>query len=108
VPVRPPHVEPWAEPVWHLYAVEVAARDEVRAVLAAYGIATGVHYPVPIHRQPAYAHLGHRSGAFPAAERSAERVLSLPMFPELRDDQIDRVVHALRAATERSRPWNER
>jgi dTDP-3-amino-3,4,6-trideoxy-alpha-D-glucose transaminase len=101
-PVRLPHIEPWAEPVWHLYAIEVARRDEVRSLLADRGIATGIHYPVPIHRQPAYAHLGRRRGAFPAAERSAARVLSLPMFPELDDGRIDRVIEAVRAATERS------
>ena len=66
------------------------------------GIATGVHYPTPIHLQPAYAHLGHGPGAFPEAERSAARVLSLPMYPELTDAQVDRVVDGLLDATERS------
>jgi dTDP-3-amino-3,4,6-trideoxy-alpha-D-glucose transaminase len=61
------------------------------------GIETGVHYPTPIHRQPAYAHLGHGIGAFPEAECSAARVLSLPMYPELSDAQVDRVAEALLA-----------
>jgi dTDP-3-amino-3,4,6-trideoxy-alpha-D-glucose transaminase len=108
VPVRVPHVEPWAEPVWHLYAVEVADRDAVREELAAGGIATGVHYPVPIHRQPAYAHLGLRRGACPAAERSAARVLSLPMFPQMTEEQVQRVVAAVRAVTGRRQGWNGR
>lgn len=98
--VRLPYTAPWAEPVWHLYPVEVDGRDAVRARMREMGVATAVHYPTPIHRQPAYAHLGHGPGAFPEAEHSAGRTLSLPMFPELVDAQIDRVVAALRAATE--------
>ena len=59
-----------------------------------------MHYPTPIHLQPAYAHLGHRIGAFPEAESSANRVLSLPMYPELSDAQVDRVAEALLAVVE--------
>ena len=81
--IRLPCTEPWAEPVWHQYAIEVEERDRVRAALRERGIATGVHYPTPIHLQPAYAHLGLGRGAFPEAERSCARVLSLPMYPEL-------------------------
>jgi dTDP-4-amino-4,6-dideoxygalactose transaminase len=101
--IRLPYTAPWAEPVWHLYAVEVDDRDAVRPRMREMGVATGVHYPTAIHRQPAYAHLGHGPGAFPEAERSAARTLSLPMFPELADAQVDRVVEALRAATEGQR-----
>ena len=95
--VRLPYTAPWAEPVWHLYPVEVAHRDVVRERLRKFGIETGVHYPTPIHLQPAYAHLGHGIGAFPEAECSAARVLSLPMYPELSDAQVDRVAEALLA-----------
>jgi dTDP-4-amino-4,6-dideoxygalactose transaminase len=98
--LRLPYTAPWAEPVWHLYAVEVDDRDAVRARLLEMGVATGVHYPTPIHLQPAYAHLGHRRGDFPAAEGSAAATLSLPVFPEISDAQVDRVVESLRAATE--------
>jgi dTDP-4-amino-4,6-dideoxygalactose transaminase len=97
--IRLPATEPWAEPVWHVYAVEVARRDTVRAKLEDMGVTTGLHYPTPIHRQPAYAHLGHGPGSFPEAEGSAARVLSLPIFPELADSQVDRVVDGLVAAT---------
>lgn len=90
-----PYTAPWAEPAWHLYAVELAHRDVVRERLTDLGIETAVHYPTPIHLQPAYAHLGHRIGAFPNAESSANRVLSLPMYPELSDAQADRVAEAL-------------
>jgi dTDP-3-amino-3,4,6-trideoxy-alpha-D-glucose transaminase len=99
-PIRVPYTAPWAEPVWHLYAVEVDDRDAVRARLQAMGIATAVHYPSPIHLQPAYTHLGHPPGTFPEAERNAARTLSLPMFPELSDEQVDHTVEAVRAATE--------
>jgi dTDP-3-amino-3,4,6-trideoxy-alpha-D-glucose transaminase len=98
--IRLPYTAPWAEPVWHLFPVEVAHRDAVRARLGEMGVATGVHYPAPIHLQPAYTHLGRGPSAFPEAERSAARVLSLPMYPELSDAQVDRVAECLRAATE--------
>ena len=93
--VRLPCTEPWAEPVWHQYAVEIEDRDAVRAALRERGIGTGVHYPTPIHLQPAYAQLGHGRGAFPEAEWSSARVLSLPMYPELTRADVDRVVAGL-------------
>ncbi|WP_028061419.1 DegT/DnrJ/EryC1/StrS family aminotransferase [Candidatus Solirubrobacter pratensis] len=98
--VRLPYTAPWAEPVWHLYPVEVDHRGAVRTRLDRMGIATGVHYPSPIHLQPAYMQLGRGAGTFPEAERSAARVLSLPMYPELPDAHIDRVAQALLAAME--------
>jgi dTDP-4-amino-4,6-dideoxygalactose transaminase len=81
--------------VYHLYVIEVDHRERVIATLRERGIQTGIHYPVPIHLQPAYADLGLSRGAFPRTERSAERVLSLPMFPELTEEQIDLVADAL-------------
>lgn len=73
----------YAEPVWHLYVVQVADRDALARHLAAHGIGTGVHYPVPIHLQPAYGDLGHQRGDFPFSEHAAGRILSLPMYAEL-------------------------
>jgi len=84
--------------VYHLYVVEVERRERVAAALHERGVATGIHYPIPIHLQPAYADLGLSRGAFPRTERSAERILSLPMFPELTERQIDLVVDALASA----------
>lgn len=98
--IRQPHTASWAQPVWHLYAIEVDHRDMLRARLQDAGVATGVHYPTPIHLQPAYTQLGRGPGTFPVAERSAARTLSLPMFPELSDAQVDRIVATLRAALE--------
>ena len=86
--------------VYHLFVVRlrVAARETVMQRLAAAGIQTIVHYPVPIHLQPAYADLGHGPGAFPAAEEAARTVLSLPMFPEMTREQCAGVGEALRGA----------
>lgn len=81
--------------VYHLYVIEIENRDQVAAALRERGIATGIHYPIPIHLQPAYADLGLGHGAFPRTERSAQRLLSLPMFPELTDEQIALVVDGL-------------
>jgi dTDP-4-amino-4,6-dideoxygalactose transaminase len=85
----------YARHVYHLYVVESEARDELQKHLAAAGVQTGIHYPVPIHLQPAYASLGHRAGDFPEAERQSARVLSLPMFAELTDEQIASVVDSV-------------
>jgi dTDP-4-amino-4,6-dideoxygalactose transaminase len=84
--------------VYHLYVVEVDDRAHVQGTLAQRGIATGIHYPVPIHLQPAYADLGRPRGSFARTEHSAERILSLPMFAELTEAQIDLVVSALESA----------
>ena len=92
-----PREMPYARHVYHLYVVQTEARDALQKHLAAAGVQTGIHYPVPIHLQPAYAALGHRAGDFPMAERQAARVLSLPMFAELTGEQIERVVGAVRA-----------
>lgn len=83
--------------VWHLYVIETEDRDELGRRLAEQGIATGVHYPIPLHLQPAYQHLGYAAGAFPVTERVAARILSLPMFPELTDEQITLVADAVHA-----------
>ncbi len=91
----PPRPEEEEGHVYHLYVIEVENRAQVQAALAERGIATGIHYPIPIHLQPAYAELGLGRGTYERAERSADRVLSLPMFPELGKEQIDAVVDAL-------------
>lgn len=78
-----PFVPEWADPAWHLYVVEVERRDEVQRELAARGIGSLIHYPIPPHRQQAYAKAGFAKGSLPIAERLAGRVLSLPMGPQL-------------------------
>ena len=83
--------------VYHLYVVQSNRRDELMAHLANQGIATGIHYPAPLHLQPAFAFMGHRTGDFPVSEKLCNSVLSLPMYPELDDRQVARVVAAIRA-----------
>lgn len=77
----------YAHHVYHVYAVQSDNRDKLQKQLAAAGIQTGVHYPIPIHLQPAYGLLGYTPGDLPATEQLSERVLSLPMFPELSHEQ---------------------
>ena len=93
---------PYATHVYHLYTVRCAQRDRLREALRGSQIETGVHYPIPVHLQPAYADARYGIGAFPESERAATEVLSLPMFPEMTDSQILTVADAVgRAAIER-------
>jgi dTDP-4-amino-4,6-dideoxygalactose transaminase len=98
--VRVPAVRPGNEDVWHLYVVQVEARDRVMAELGAAGIGVGIHYPTIVPMTAAYAGLGHRSGEFPVAEAAAARILSLPMFPHLTAEQQGAVADALRAVVQ--------
>jgi len=86
------------EHIYHLYVVELDERDRVQERLRQAQIDTGIHYPVPVHLQEACQALGHRAGDFPVTERAAQRILSLPMYPELTDGQIDYVSDTLLAA----------
>ncbi|WP_046865774.1 DegT/DnrJ/EryC1/StrS family aminotransferase [Microvirga massiliensis] len=81
--------------VYHVYAVRVRERDQVRGRLSELGVATGIHYPRPVHLQPAYAGLGYRSGDFAVSEKFAAETLSLPLFPEMTGQQVAQVVEAL-------------
>jgi dTDP-4-amino-4,6-dideoxygalactose transaminase len=94
--VRLPELVAGAEPVHHLYVISAEDRDDLRKHLAAQDIASGIHYPIPLHLQPAYRHLGHARGDFPIAEQLADSIVSLPCYPELADADIDRVVDAVR------------
>lgn len=104
VDVTRPVTLPGNEHVWHIYCVRIpgdgtpARRDRVLARLNAAGVGAGIHYPVPVHRTPAFADLGHPAGAFPRAERIASELLSLPIYPQIRADQQEAVVAALIAA----------
>lgn len=83
--------------VFHLYVVRHPRRDALKDFLTERGIGVGIHYPLPIHLQPAYASLGYTLGAFPVTEQLAPEILSLPMYAELTDDQITRIADAVRA-----------
>jgi dTDP-4-amino-4,6-dideoxygalactose transaminase len=81
--------------VWHLFVALHPRRDGIRQVLEDRGVQTGLHYPIPVHLQGAYEHLGHRAGDFPVSERVARECFSLPIFPEMTDRQQDRVIETL-------------
>lgn len=93
-----PKVPNWAEPVWHLYVVRSQKRKEIEARLTAAGIGTLIHYPIPPHMQTAYADLKIAPGALPLARQLASEVLSLPIGPQLSNDDAAAVIAALRAA----------
>ena len=99
--IRPVRLEK-AVHVYHLYVIQVDGRDHVQESLRARGVATGIHYPIPIHLQEACAHLGYRRGQFPVSERAAGRILSLPMYPEMTRAQREHVVSALHQAVSQS------
>ena len=93
-----PPVAEGSEPVWHLFTVQTADPAGLGAKLAERGVGTGRHYPDPVHLSPAYRHLGYAQGAFPVAEQVASRTLSLPIFPGIREEQLEHVVNAVRGA----------
>jgi len=93
--VMPPLAPEGYEHVFHQYTIRVEHRDALQKFLAERKIGNAIYYPVPLHLQPIYASLGHKPGDFPHAERAAQEVLSLPMYPELRGEQIARVANAL-------------
>ncbi len=95
-PLRLPREPGYAESAWHLYTVRHPSRDGLKKFLDDNGIGNAVHYPMPLHLQKVYAHLGHKPGDFPVAEKAAGEVLSLPMYAELTDEQIQRVVSAVK------------
>ena len=94
-PVVAPYVPVWAEPVWHLYVVCVPNRSAIQKRLQQAGVASGVHYPIPLHQQPAYRALGYKRGDFPHAERASVEVLSLPLYAELPAEQLQAIVTTL-------------
>jgi dTDP-4-amino-4,6-dideoxygalactose transaminase len=92
----PPIQAPYAEHVYHVYAIRVQERDKLMQLLGGKGIGCGIHYPVPVHRQEAYSSLGYGTGSFPVAERTADEFVSLPMFPELTPAQVNRVAETVK------------
>jgi dTDP-4-amino-4,6-dideoxygalactose transaminase len=87
----------WTKAVYHLYVIRTKQREELQRHLSDAGIASGLHYPLPLHLQKAYKALGYKEGDFPISERVAKEILSLPMYPELTADQIDAVCHEIKA-----------
>jgi dTDP-4-amino-4,6-dideoxygalactose transaminase len=92
-----PQEASWGRSVYHLYVVQVADREGLMAYLNTQNIGTGIHYPIPLHLQNAYLHLGYKEGDFPVTERVAKQIVSLPMFPQMTSTQRERVAHEVRA-----------
>ena len=91
-----PYTHPRAQHVFHQYVIRAPRRDELRAYLSERGIGSEIYYPLPLHLQEALASLGYKRGEFPETERAAGEVLALPIYPELREDEVETVVDAIR------------
>ncbi len=91
-----PVVRPWGTHVYCYYVVQVPQRDQFRKALEQEGIATNIHYPTPIHLQPACVPYGYKRGMLPITEAMAERIVSLPMYPELTEEQLQLVINAVK------------
>ena len=102
--VERPAEMPWARHVYHVYTLRADDRDGLQAALQAEGIQTGIHYPVPVHLQPAYADLGYGRGAFPRSEAAAAQVLSLPLYPELSSAAVAEVAGVVKKAVANRTP----
>jgi dTDP-4-amino-4,6-dideoxygalactose transaminase len=95
-PLQLPAEPEGLQSAWHLYVVRHPRRDELKKHLEANHIGCALHYPLPLHLQKAYAHLGYKEGDFPVAEKAARECLSLPIYPELTDPQIQRVSEVIK------------
>jgi len=91
-----PYTDPRAEHVFHQYVIRAPRRDDLRAYLSEHKIGSEIFYPLPLHLQESLKSLGYKQGDFPVSERAATEVLALPIFPELRDDEVETVVEAIR------------
>jgi dTDP-4-amino-4,6-dideoxygalactose transaminase len=96
-PLQLPREAAWAESARHVYVVRHPRRDELKKHLEANGVGCALHYPLPLHLQKCYASLGHKAGDFPVAEKAARECLSLPMYPELTDKQVQRVADVIKS-----------
>ena len=94
--VCPPRTDPANEHIWHQYTIRAERRDELMAHLKARGIGCAIYYPLPLHLQPCFAHLGYTRGSLPVTEAAMDSVLSLPIFAELTTAQIDEVIAGIR------------
>jgi len=95
--VTVPFIDPSNESIFNQYTLRVQQRDALQAYLKERGIGSAIYYPLPLHLQPCFAYLGYKTGAFPESERAANEVLSLPIYPELTQAQLDQVVEAVRS-----------
>lgn len=96
LPVILPDEAPWARHVYHLYVIRSKERDALRQYLSDHGVSTLIHYPTPIHLQKVYESLGYKKGSFPNAESLAQEIISLPMYPTLKEDEVAYVAQCIR------------
>jgi len=96
LPIRLPEAASWAHTVYHLYVIRTQNRDELKQYLKEQDIETGIHYPIPLHLQPAYKYLGYKKGDFAKSEQAAQEILSLPLYPELNIQQIKFIANSLK------------
>jgi dTDP-4-amino-4,6-dideoxygalactose transaminase len=96
-----PYEPGWSKAVYHLFVIRVADREQLRDTLGAARIGTGIHYPIPLHLQKAYATFRYKRGDFPVTERVAAEILSLPMFPELTEEMQVRIAEQTAACVSR-------
>lgn len=94
--LRTPVIDPANVSIYNQYTLRVARRDALQAHLRAKGIGNSIYYPLPLHLQPCFAHLGYSEGAFPESEKAAKEVISLPVYPELATSELDEVIDAVR------------
>ena len=94
--MKTPFVPSWATPVFYVYTIRVKEREKLREYLKKKGISTGIYYPIPLHLQPAYKYLNYKKGDFPEAEKTADEILSLPMYPELKISQIKFITNSIK------------
>jgi len=95
--IETPTEKEFVKHVYHLYVIRCKNRNELQNYLSSKGVSTGIHYPIPVHLQKAYKHLEYKEGDFPITEKYAKEILSLPMFPELTDEEIEAVVGLIRS-----------
>jgi len=95
--IKLPVVLPETQPVWHQYVISTSDRDDLQDMLKGKDIESGIHYPIPLHLQPAYEALGYKTGDFPLTEGAADTVLSIPVFPELNESQMARITSTILA-----------
>lgn len=96
LPIKLPYPADWAEAVYHLYVIRTDKRNELKDYLKKQGIESGIHYPIPLHLQPAYKYLGYKKGDFMMSEQAAQEILSLPLYPELNKQQIEFIANSLK------------
>jgi dTDP-4-amino-4,6-dideoxygalactose transaminase len=95
--VTPPPIDPQGHHVYHQYTIRCRRREQVQSALTEAGIGNKIFYPTPLHRQPCFADLGYKTGAFPVAEQAAAEVLSIPVYPEMTAEQQDHVIETIRS-----------